>query len=50
MDVGGVSVYETPHENDKHLLRSSANNQNERTERRYMTRSNGDKLTITRLR
>ena len=48
--VGEVRVFDTPTERDKDLLRRAAHNQNERTERRYMTRSNGDKLIVTRLR
>jgi hypothetical protein len=50
MAVGEARVFDTPTERDKDLLRRAAHNQNERTERRYMTRSNGDKLTVTRLR
>jgi hypothetical protein len=50
MALGEVRVFDTPTERDKDLLRRAAHNQNERTERRYMTRSNGDKLTVTRLR
>jgi hypothetical protein len=50
MAVGEARVSDTPTERDKDLLRRAAHNQNERTERRYMTRSNGDKLIITRLR
>ena len=50
MAVGEVRVFYTPTERDKKLVRKSAHHQNERTERRYMTRSKGDKLTVTRLR
>jgi hypothetical protein len=50
MAVGEVRVFDTPTERDKDLLRRAAHNQNERTERRYMTRSKGDKMTVTRLR
>ena len=50
MVVGEVRVFDTPTERDKKLLRKSAHNQNERTDRFYMTRSKGDKLTVTRLR
>jgi hypothetical protein len=48
--VGEARVFDTPTERDKDLLRRAAHNQNERTERRYMTRSLGDKLIVTRLR
>jgi len=50
MAVGEVRVFDTPTERDKDILRRAAHNQNERTERHYMTRSKGDKLTVTRLR
>jgi hypothetical protein len=50
MAVGEARVFDTPTERDKDILRRAAHNQNERTERRYMTRSMGDKLTVTRLR
>lgn len=50
MDVGEARTFDTPTERDKDLLRRSAHNQNERTDRRYMTRSKGKTLTITRLR
>jgi hypothetical protein len=50
MALDEVRVFDTPTERDKDLLRRAAHNQNERTERRYMTRSNGDKMTVTRLR
>lgn len=50
MAVGEVRVFHTPTEHDKHLLRRAAHNQNERTARRYMTRSSGDTLTVTRMR
>jgi len=50
MAVGEVRVFDTPTERDKDILRRSAHNQNERTDRFYMTRSKGDKLTVTRLR
>jgi hypothetical protein len=50
MVLGEARVFDTPTERDKDILRRAAHNQNERTERRYMTRSNGDKLIVTRLR
>ena len=50
MVLGEARVFDTPTERDKDILRRSAHNQNERTERRYMTRSKGDKMTVTRLR
>ena len=50
MAVGEVRVFETLTERDKDILRRSAHNQNERSARFYMTRSKGDKLTVTRLR
>ena len=50
IEVGQSQIYATPTERDKDLLRRSAHNQNERTDRRYMTRSKGKTLTVTRLR
>jgi hypothetical protein len=50
MAVGEVRVFDTPTERDKDILRRSAHNQNERTDRFYMTRSKGKTLTVTRLR
>jgi len=50
MAVGEVRVFDTPTPRDKTLIRRAAHNRNERTERRYMTRSKGDKMTVTRLR
>ena len=50
MEVGQAQIYATPTERDKDLLRRCAHNQNERTDRRYMTRSKGKTITITRLR
>lgn len=50
MAIGEIRVFYTPTERDKDILRRAAHNQNERTERRYMTRSKGNKLTVTRLR
>lgn len=50
MAVGDVKVFDTPTERDKDIIRRAAHNQNERTDRRYMTRSKGDTLTVTRLR
>ena len=50
MAIGEIRVFYTPTERDKDILRRAAHNQNERTKRRYMTRSKGNKLTVTRLR
>jgi hypothetical protein len=50
MAVGDVKVFDAPTERDKDIIRRAAHNQNERTDRRYMTRSKGDTLTVTRLR
>jgi hypothetical protein len=50
MAVGEVRVFDTPTERDKDILRRAAHNQNGRTDRFYMTRTMGGKLTVTRLR
>lgn len=50
MAVGEVRTFDTPTERDKDILRRSAHNQNERTERHYMTRSKGNQMVVTRLR
>jgi len=50
MAVGDVKESYAPTERDKDIIRRAAHNQNERTDRRYMTRSKGDTLTVTRLR
>jgi len=50
MAIGEVRVFDTPTERDKDILRRSARDQNERTDRYHRTRSKGDTLTVTRLR
>ena len=50
MELNEVRVFDTPEERDKDLVRRAAHNQNERTERRYMTRSKGDTIHVTRIR
>ena len=50
MEVGEVKIFDTPTERDKDLIRKAAHNQNERTDRHYMTRAKGDTLHVTRVR
>ena len=50
MALGEVKIFEAPEERDKDLVRRAAHNQNERSERRYMTRSRGDTIHVTRIR
>jgi hypothetical protein len=49
MEVGDVKIFDTPTERDKDLVRRSAHNQNERSDRHYMTRTKGDTVHVTRL-
>jgi hypothetical protein len=50
MGVGEARTFDTPTERDRIMIRRSASRQHERTDRRYMTRSNGGTMTVTRLR
>jgi len=50
MKVGEVRVFDTPTERDKDLIRRSAHNQNERSDRHYITRTKGDTVHVTRIR
>jgi len=50
MEVGDIRTFDAPEAADKRRIRRAAHNQNERTDRFYMTRSKGDTLTVTRLR
>ena len=50
MAVGEVKIFETPEERDKDLVRRAAHNQNERSERHYITRAKGDTIHVTRVR
>jgi signal peptidase I len=49
MKVGEVKIFDTPTKRDKDLIRRSAHNQNERTDRHYITRTKGDTVHVTRL-
>ena len=49
MAIGEVRVFYTPTERDKDLIRRAAHNQNERSDRHYMTRTKGDTIHVTRL-
>lgn len=49
LEVGEVKIFDTPTERDKDLVRRAAHNQNERSDRYYMTRSKGDTVHVTRL-
>ena len=50
MELNEVRVFDTPTERDKDLIRRAAHNQNERSDRYYMTRSAGDTIHVTRIR
>jgi hypothetical protein len=50
MEVGEARAFDTPTERDRIMIRRSASRQHERTDRRYMTRSKGDTMIVTRLR
>ena len=50
MEVGEARTFDTPTERDRTMIRRSASRQHERTDRRYMTRSRGDTMIVTRLR
>ncbi len=50
MELNEVRVFDTPTERDKDLIRRAAHNQNERSDRYYMTRSKGDTIHVTRIR
>jgi hypothetical protein len=50
MAVGEVRVFDTPTPRDKRLIRRSAHNQNERSDRHYITRAIGDTVHVTRIR
>jgi hypothetical protein len=50
MAVGEVRVFDTPTFRDKTLIRRAAHNQNMRSERYYITRSEGDTMRVTRVR
>jgi hypothetical protein len=50
MEVDEVRVFDTPTPHDKTLIRRAAHNQNERSERYYMTRAIGDTIHVTRIR
>jgi hypothetical protein len=49
MEVGEVKIFNTPTERDKDHVRRSAHNQNERSDRHYITRTKGDTIHVTRL-
>jgi hypothetical protein len=50
MELNEVRVFDTPTERDKDLIRRAAHNQNERSDRYYMTRAYGDTIHVTRIR
>jgi hypothetical protein len=50
MELNEVRVFDTPTPRDKDLIRRAAHNQNERSDRYYMTRSDGDTILVTRIR
>ncbi len=49
LEVGEVKIFDAPTERDKDLVRRAAHNQNERSDRYYMTRSDGNTIRVTRL-
>ena len=50
MELNEVRIFDTPTERDKDLIRRAAHNQNERSDRYYMTRAIGDTVHVTRIR
>ena len=50
MELNEVRIFDTPTERDKDLIRRAAHNQNERSDRYYMTRAHGDTVHVTRIR
>ena len=50
MEVGETRVFDTPTDRSKRLIRRSAHNQNERSDRYYMTRAIGTTMHVTRIR
>jgi hypothetical protein len=50
MELNEVRIFDTPTERDKDLVRRAAHNQNERSDRYYMTRAIGDTVHVTRIR
>jgi hypothetical protein len=50
MEVGEVRIFDTPTTHSKRLIRRSAHNQDERSDRSYMTRAHGDTIHVTRIR
>ena len=55
MGLNEVLIFATPTDHEKRLIRRAAHNQNERSDRRYMTRlrvdpKHGDFIHVTRVR
>jgi hypothetical protein len=50
MVVGEIFVFIAPDTYSKSLIRRSAHNQNRRSERYYITRSDGNTIRVTRVR
>jgi hypothetical protein len=50
MAVGEVRVFDTPTIHSRSLIRRAAHNQNMRSDRYYITRSEGDTMRVTRVR
>lgn len=50
MTVGEVRIFDAPEAADKRRIRRAAHNQNERTDRHYITRAKGDAMHVTRVR
>jgi hypothetical protein len=50
MVVGEIFVFIAPDTYSKSLIRRAAHNQNRRSERYYITRSDGNTIRVTRVR
>jgi hypothetical protein len=50
MEVGEVRVFDASTVHSKRLIRRAAHNQNRRSERYYITRSDGNTIRVTRIR
>ena len=50
MVVGEVRVFDASTVHSKRLIRRAAHNQNRRSERYYITRSDGNTIRVTRVR
>ena len=50
MEVGDIRTFDAPEAADKRRIRRAAHNQNERSDRHYATRAEGDTIRVMRVR